>query len=548
MTNTKRIVVMMMLFVILSSLLVVVYANPPLETEEIDFISHSNPHDYATVPDGLYVFIYQGTAPYLSVEIDTTTCVEGRMYVFDSNTEIVTEISDKTVMNYTCNQDALFFVTSSLEVYKTDYLGQGYEYLYKSESDSIANFENYLDTLYFVESGDIVFLNYQTKETQKIWTCEDIDWVFRLNDTELVVATIEECHYLYDILSNTATQISGILANDLITVAVTGDDMAGDSGISLMSLYSPSIQSYENDVTLPLPEYYVNYYDTSRYMNSDYGTPATWFHYDKAEGCDGGDNCKYYTQTWECEGFARYAHDRYLHNELTNNPSYGDWFALYPCSSQVNFTGLQVVADFFSQLNTGDYVRYSKENDTTPEDGAHSIVFIGCDGDGFWAYECNQKYTDTETLGDYGCGIHLQYYTYEAIIIRYTGALYYVKHNYNVSPDYEDVTYHIRECTHCVGYLRQKHDVASATIVNAANHRAVISCCGGKTLAAPHTGTVTYQTYSATQHKVSATCCSGYVLANHTFRLDTYNRSVCTGCGYVSGMIIMGLDHIPVII
>ena len=393
-----------------------------------------------------------------------------------------------------------------------------------------------------------MFLNYQTKETQKIWTCEDIDWVFRLNDTELVVATIEECHYLYDILSNTATQISGILANDLITVAVTGDDMAGDSGISLMSLYSPSIQSYENDVTLPLPEYYVNYYDTSRYMNSDYGTPATWFHYDKAEGCDGGDNCKYYTQTWECEGFARYAHDRYLHNELTNNPSYGDWFALYPCSSQVNFTGLQVVADFFSQLNTGDYVRYSKENDTTPEDGAHSIVFIGCDGDGFWAYECNQKYTDTETLGDYGCGIHLQYYTYEAIIIRYTGALYYVKHNYNVSPDYEDVTYHIRECTHCVGYLRQKHDVASATIVNAANHRAVISCCGGKTLAAPHTGTVTYQTYSATQHKVSATCCSGYVLANHTFRLDTYNRSVCTGCGYVSGMIIMGLDHIPVII
>lgn len=109
MTNTKRIVVMMMLFVILSSLLVVVYANPPLETEEIDFISYNNPHDYATVPEGLYVFIYQGTAPYLSVEIDTATCIEGRLYVFDSNNEIVTEISDETVMNYTCNLDALFF-------------------------------------------------------------------------------------------------------------------------------------------------------------------------------------------------------------------------------------------------------------------------------------------------------------------------------------------------------------------------------------------------------------------------------------------------------
>ena len=465
--------------------------------------------------------------------------------MFDTTTELVTEISNQIVTTYTCNQDALFFVTLNQEVYKTDYLGQEHEYLYKSESDSIANFENYLDTLYFVESGDIVFLNYQTREKEIIWTFEDIDWVFRLNDTELVVATIEECHYLYDILSNTATQISGILANDLITVAVTGDDMADDSGISLMSLYSPSIQSYENDVTLPLPEYPVNYYDTSDYMNSDYGTPETWFHYDKAEGCNGDTNCKYYTQTWECEGFARYAHDRYLHNVAPDGTGYGTWFTTYPCSSQVNFTSTQAVQNFFLQLNTGDYVRYSKTSDQTPEDGVHSIVFVGRDGNGFWAYECNQNYTGNETLGDYGCGIHLQYYAYEAIARRYSGALYYINHNYNVTFTYENPTYHKNECTHCVGYLRQEHTNVSATFMGLM-HRATFNCCGGNRANSPHTGTITWSYYSKTQHKMSATCCSGYRLEDHTFELDSNNRYVCSCCGYGGGgMIIMGSEQEP---
>lgn len=157
MINTKRTVIIILLFLILSSFLVVVYANPPLEMEEIDLNPGVNPHAYATVPNGLYVFIYQGYAPFLSVDINTSACVEGRLYVFDTTTELVTEISNQTVITYTCNQDALFFVTSSLEVYKTDYLGQEHERLYKSESDSIANFENYLDTLYFVENENIVF-------------------------------------------------------------------------------------------------------------------------------------------------------------------------------------------------------------------------------------------------------------------------------------------------------------------------------------------------------------------------------------------------------
>ena len=193
---------------------------------------------------------------------------------------------------------------------------------------------------------------------------------------------------------------------------------------------------------------------------------------------------------------------------------------------------------FFESLNTGAYVRYGKyrAEDSTPYNGCHSIVFIDSDDVGIWVYECNQDY-DPNSSND-GCGVFIQYYPYKRLF-RYKYILNYVSHDFSETPVYDSTAYHKVGCDDCAGYVCQAHTNISATIVSTTQHNATFNCCGGNTATTAHTGTTLKSYYSALQHKVTATCCSGYVLATHTFQMDFSNRSVCTGCGYVKGSLVV---------
>lgn len=566
MLNTKKLVLWLMVLVLMSSFVIVAFAISPIDMGDNVTLSNVNPHEYSTIPEDIYPFIYRGTAPYLSVDIDTSECVLNRLYVYNETDNSVAEISELSVTEYTATMDALFYVTESNEIYKSDYTGQCAEFIYRGESGAVENMECYYDMFVFTQDDDIILMDLSTQATQILWTCSDIDYFFILSDTELLIVTTFEEFYIYNILIGEPRAVDAEEFNYRLDQLQSNAENVQNSDASVMIVYPGGLEYYKNDVSFPLPEYPVNYRAEAKYKNYHYPDPARWFHMNtQLEGCSQS-NCASYAGAGECMGFARYAHDVYNHmldyTITDSNPDQwyvgknmhhavqdenGNWIFPYYFEESV-----KNVRDFFADLETGNYVRYGHDKDDDIEDGIHSMVLVGKDSEGIWVYECNQNYykdLTTDRINGrpksfFGCGVHLQYHTYDVLAGRYDFVVKYTDHAYNEAPAYDNTTYHKLGCTCCSGYLRQEHTNVSATFSSTLLHRATFNCCGGSTVNTRHTGTVTWRSISSTQHRVSATCCSGYVLENHNLKLDSNNLYVCADCGYGgSGMIIAGLEQ-----
>lgn len=562
MTKVRRTIFILLVFTILCSLFVVVFAVGALDTEDGVLPPAVNAYEYAKAPEGVYVFRYYGSDPYADLDIDTSECVVDRLYVYHSEADSVVEIIAEEVSDYSCTQTALYYVTEEQKVYKTDYTGTNHEYLYQCSQGTISMLSSYYDALYFIEAQTrIIYLDTTSKVAQEIWAYEYLDWVFMLNDTQLIATTPEEEDYLYDISTDTATHVSSIVAANMVTAAIKGTPSNNArSSTNPTASYANVTPTQENDVTFPLTEYWADpdgCYETSAPYRSE---PDSWFHINGQEGCGNNDvNCKRYSGSGECKGFAKYVHDVYAHmvhdtsydsngNKIANDRADELWEArtcivthswmedatdfdsstlrLWSSNTSNDITDIQ---RFFESLNTGAYVRYGKyrADDSSPDDGCHSIVFIDSDADGIWVYECNQDY-DPNSSND-GCGVFIQYYPYNRLF-RYKYIRKYVNHDFAEAPVYDDAAYHKVGCTDCVGYLRQAHD-GTATFVSTTQHDAVYTCCPNNSGRKEHTGTVTYKKYSTTQHKITSTCCDGFVLGLHNFRQGSSGSYICTGCG-----------------
>ena len=567
----RRTVIIILSIAILCSLFVVVFAVTTSNTEDMATLSAVDPFEYAKAPDGLYVFIYHGSSPYMSVDIDTSGCVVDRLYVYDSTTDSVAEISEQSVTAYTYTINALYYVTAEQKIYKTDYSGTNCEYLYQSAQGDIDNLNSYFDALYFIEDrSSVMFLDVASKTTQEIWAYENLSWAIMLNTDQLIATTAEEDNYLYDISTNTATLISEIEATNLVTAAVIGT--VSNNTRSTTTPNFAAIVTPENDVSFPIEPYGATpdgtYSNVGGYY---YSSPTSWFHTDPTqEGCYNEECikiCKRYSGSGECMGFAKYVHDVYAHmgedtgvdsngqkrsddtaNELWEKrtcmtyhrpPAKAFEDGELPSSVDPNLTELLFdgdaakIKDFFNSMKTGAYVRYGKyhpsiqnNGDPTPQNGRHSIVFIAKDNYGIWVYECNQTYDGND---NHGCGVFIQYYTFNQLT-NYKFVLNYVNHDFAEAPVYDDAAYHKVGCTDCVGYLRQAHD-GTATFVSTTQHDAVYTCCPNNSGRKEHTGTVICKNYSKLQHQTYATCCDGFVLSLHTFHQNSSGQYICTGCG-----------------
>lgn len=300
-----------------------------------------------------------------------------------------------------------------------------------------------------------------------------------------------------------------------------------------------SVDNY-NDVLFPLTEYpavpEIGGFEPSE-IKSDFLNE------------DGSETC--YAGSHQCDGFAKYAHDRFWHvdNWNRNSPS---WEVNGVYTADVYTTKLEwrnknyedaladktyvdrtnIVKDFFSSLGRGSFVRYGKVDDPTPANGVHSIVFdkLSDDGNGIWAYEANQ---------DGECGVGYQMYTFSQIEKNYEYILYYVEHTLSTSYVCSDSSYHKVDCLNCDGYLRQPHSEGVTSIVNVGTvgHKLEYGCCSGYTTV-PHYGAATYTAVSPENHRISYRCCTGYITAVHTF--NTAGR--CTGCGFRTGSQINSND------
>lgn len=553
-------------------------------TEDMNTPPALNPFEYAKTPEGLYVFIYHGSSPYLSVDIDTSGCVVDRLYVYHSTADSVIEISEQSVTAYTYTQTALYYVTEEQRIYKTDYSGTNHEYLYQSAQGDIDNLSSYFDALYFIENlTSVILLDVANKTAQEIWAYENLSWAIMLNDDQLIATTAEEDDYLYDIPTNTATLISNIEATNLITAAVIGT--ASNNTRSTTPNFAAMV-TQENNVSFPIEPYGATADGTySSVGGYYYSSPSSWFHTEPTqEGCynaQGTKICERYSGSGECMGFAKYVHDVYAHlGEDTGYDSNGKkrsdktanelWEArtcmtyhrppakafedgklpesVDPDLTELLFDGdAAKIKDFFDEMKTGAYVRYGKyhpsiqdDGDPTPENGRHSIVFIAKDNNGIWVYECNQTYDGND---NHGCGVFIQYYTFSQLR-NYKFVLNYANHDFRVTSAeplaYYDAYYHKMGCANCAGYVCQAHNNAPASIMTNTKHQATFYCCNGGTRTTEHTGTVRYTQYSQMQHKVTATCCSGQIYSPHTYVLNANNRYICTGCGKDRDINVIG--------
>lgn len=506
-------------------------ADSSFGLSEIDFTDSINPHNYALPPDGVFPFLYDGTAPFLGREVDVSDCKIDRLYVYYENTDSVIEVTNQTVFLYTETNDYLFFMTNDKVLYMTPYFDVDLTVLYQSPADEVKELGNYGQLLYFVEDNHLIrFLDVSTgfldTEAMKV----SVSSVFPLTSTELLINTTSDEYLVYDRISDTITEnlneSQAMSRMNQTTIAWLVEGSAPDA--SIMSVYTNASATQSNNITFPLSEYPANIPDNSQISDYDYYQPISWFHVNGQEGCSDS-NCKRYSETGECEGFARYAHDAYLHI-IDTSIGYDEWLTSKHFSSKIFHNSASTVETFFSGLKTGAYIRYSKENDPTPTNGAHSIVFLSKDNNGIWVYEANQKY-DSVGVGSHGCGVQVRYYFYSTIAIKYTGAMRYVNHSFTENKTYHNSSYHKVGCPDCSGYVLQSHSGSyNYTYINSTTHKKTHACCGGGNNMGAHTASATYRNINdSAYHQVYFSCCYGGYKQQHTFN----NLNVCTACRYM---------------
>ena len=308
------------------------------------------------------------------------------------------------------------------------------------------------------------------------------------------------------LISLFAILIAGAMAVSLFTI------YAATANASNVIYTAPTIYPEENDVPLPLPEYPAE-------AGFKWNMPPVQSRFQNEDG-----SCRTYASSRECDGFARYVHDQFWHMNYDNwgstwDKSSGD----YRGGVEWDNTGSNAAAEkaemiaFFQGLPKGTFIRYVKYNDPTPENGTHSLIFLGCDPivNGVWVYECNQDaFVDNDP--DTHCGVGLQVYPYDTIFDNYD-ILYYVEHTLEGAV-LENATYHTVGCTNCDGYLRQTHTTAlQKTGYDLQQHSLSYGCCSGYYALENHTdSTPTVQQYNAVKHQKVYDCC-GAVYENHQF-------------------------------
>lgn len=327
--------------------------------------------------------------------------------------------------------------------------------------------------------------------------------------------------------------LAALVVVTILVTAFAGSVIAADDTTSrnsvtesmpIFTVSSVSEATY-NDISIPLPEYPAY---TGQNWTMRIPTASSF------QNKDG--SCKSYGNSNECDGFARYAHDRYWHMDASNwgktwSKSSGDYHDGIDWDNSIEAnraTEKAKVVAFFESLSVGAFVRYGKDDDVSPGDGAHSIFFNGNDENGIWVYECNQDaFLDNDPSTH--CGVGYQYCTFDHIYTEYDYVFYYVDHALD-TPVFESVTYHTVDCANCAGYLRQTHSASEQkTGYDLQQHKISYGCCSDYILE-NHTDTSpTIQQYNSLKHRRTYDCC-GVVYENHDFKQEGSSPGATMEC------------------
>lgn len=235
----EKLLVYAMILLVLLGICGSVSADGVIDSEIIDFNSSINP--YQDIPTNIYPFIFSDNAD-IAIDIDISTCIEGRLYVYDLMANTLAEISDKYVTSFKGTNDSIYYVTQDQAVYVSDYAGDNSELLYQGTGEVITNLNYYLDSVYFIENQQtVIFLDTETATAETILSVENLYWVFRSSNTDLLIET-ESGYYLYDLTTQTIQEhLSEVAVTALMNQAFAAYSDLDVDNVSVMSTYSGSV-------------------------------------------------------------------------------------------------------------------------------------------------------------------------------------------------------------------------------------------------------------------------------------------------------------------
>lgn len=526
---------------------------------------------YGLPPDNLHPFVYSGQRPFAEMGVDTSLCKVGALYVYNAVSDTVAEIYDGNTTTYASTKDHLFFVTENQTIIQTDYTCSDLSEIYSATRGEVTVMIAFGEYLYFVEGEQhIVVIDVPEISAATVLTAESVLSAYMFDIDKMIWRDGNgNPNYL-----NLTTGVSTALENEYEANCLIETYMrpAVDGNVVL---YSTSEEEDDyNDVLFPLEEY------RAPFEIGGWAPEEVKSYFLNEDG-----SYRWYAGSYQCDGFAKYAHDRFWHFDTDGrtSPSWqingtssttDDYTGASPAEianqsftmgSHPEMTTFNSAADvraFFTSLDRGSFVRYVSRDDETPYNGNHSIAFdrLSDDGTGIIVYECNQ---------DGNCGVGYQQYTFAQICSNYIYVLYYVEHDLE-SPAYENTSTHTVPCANCDGFLRQNHTGTgscqlksvtehirgrtccsggvvethmgskSYTYQNLLNHKFVAACCVGEIIEA-HTSK-SYIIYSTTQHQIFFQCCDQTVYQQHMFK-----NGKCSGCGYVEGGFVVQPGKKPIV-
>lgn len=476
--------------------------------------------NYSRPPVNVYVFIHvSGHDPFFGMTVNTEDCIEGHLYAFDKNTGIVTAIVQQVVKSHTETKDHVYYVTDN-GIYQTDYAGGIGQFLYGIQNAEISCLDYFDGILYFIENGDtVVAVNVESGTSSVVLEESGMSWVYFFDDDKLVWRNWNGDPFYYVLGTELSISLNSEYEFNCILAPYVTPQV--DTSASTLSVLTGE---FRNDVNFPFDEYpaeadnvgkfnfdldnVVSYFSNTINYDPITGKRIATCHHDPDFPNNVSRDCKYYAKVPECDGFAKYAHERFIH--ITGNANSNP----YQPTGDTNHTDQTIqnagwLETFFGGLSRGAFVRYGKYKTELDENGnprtyitGHSIAFdyVDVDNGGIWVYECNQ---------DWKCGVFYSFYTFDVLAGNYSFIDYYVNHTFSETPVIDDLSYHLTGCINCDGYLRQTH-----------------------------VGSASYSYFSASKHTVSRSCCQNNELEDHLLLLD----NTCVKCGYVDDYI--GINRI----
>lgn len=416
--------------------------------------SDSMNDDIGIAPENYLPFIYVENYPFSDV-IDCSQCQPGYLYVADLAAHTVTLVLDEPVSSFTETTDCLFYISQDNQIIRTDYAGETHDIIYTAQYGDLSSIEYYNNHLYFLDADYAVDFALSTNDTAIM---------IEVEDAASIVPNGEGTFYI----RNDAAEIFDFDVKTQKMARVIDEDLCA-SAISPLANWDVLQNSEDKDeirAALPAGSYYslpLSEYPAGSYFTND-GNP-----------CVNHNNCRRYACTNQCDGFARYVHEKYNHTPGST------WSAPYETAGDVStakkyyrFTSDSELRLYISTLSKSAYVRMSKDNAANDSngDGSHSFVYISHTSSGVTMYEANR---------DNKCGVEYHFRTYANIRAAYPYGFKDVSHNYSSTGINASTDYHRIRCTTsgCAAFIIQPHqNVATST-----GH--ICTVCGSTTGSGP---------------------------------------------------------------